>query len=262
MKKFYTDGIKTIKLSENDPIPKGFYPGRTFKSNPWNKGLTADIDDRVRINAEHCHQTRRKTNNYHSWNKGLTKETNSSLKIVSEKLSVEKLGKKPWNKGIPVSQERKQKQSEAMKIVSALKTPEQKAIANEKSYQTKKSNNSFNISKPEETYYEELCSRYGRENILRQFKSDKYPFNCDFYIISEDLYIELNASWTHGPHPFDSTDPSDLKLKNLWEEKAKTSKYYRNALDVWTKRDVQKLQTLRNNKLNFHLIYRDSIISD
>ena len=39
-KHFYTNGIKTIKLSDDDPIPEGFYKGRTFKVNPWNKGLT------------------------------------------------------------------------------------------------------------------------------------------------------------------------------------------------------------------------------
>lgn len=32
--KFFTDGVKTIKLNPGDEIPDGFYLGRTFKSNP------------------------------------------------------------------------------------------------------------------------------------------------------------------------------------------------------------------------------------
>ena len=39
-------------------------------------------------------------------------------------------------------------------------------------------------SKAEDAIYEELCSIYGEENIIRQYKSDVYPFHCDFYILS------------------------------------------------------------------------------
>lgn len=45
-------------------------------------------------------------------------------------------------------------------------------------------------SKAEDAIYEELCSIYGKDNIIRQYKSNVYPFHCDFYIQSEDLYIE------------------------------------------------------------------------
>lgn len=37
MKKFYTDGVKTIKIDENQIPPEGFRLGRTFAVNPWNK---------------------------------------------------------------------------------------------------------------------------------------------------------------------------------------------------------------------------------
>ena len=37
-RKFYTDGVKTIRLRLTDAVPEGFWPGRTFHSNPWNKG--------------------------------------------------------------------------------------------------------------------------------------------------------------------------------------------------------------------------------
>lgn len=56
-------------------------------------------------------------------------------------------------------------------------------------------------SKAEDTIYEELCCIYGEENIIRQYKSEVYPFHCDFYIQSDDLYIEYQGSWTHAVSP-------------------------------------------------------------
>ena len=32
-------------------------------------------------------------------------------------------------------------------------------------------------------------------------KYDRYPFACDFYISSLDLFIECNYHWTHGGKP-------------------------------------------------------------
>ena len=57
--------------------------------------------------------------------------------------------------------------------------------------QTLKRNNSYNISKSENEVFEFLKNKY--TDIIRQYRSDKYPFNCDFYIPSEDLYIEYQG---------------------------------------------------------------------
>ena len=76
-KKFYTDGVKTIKrdVDAGDIIPEGFTLGRTFNVNTWNKGLTAETDERVRANGEATRATRIANESYVPWNKGLTKET-------------------------------------------------------------------------------------------------------------------------------------------------------------------------------------------
>lgn len=111
-------------------------------------------------------------------------------------------------------------------------------------------------SKPEEELYLRLISQYGKEDIERQYyDKERYPYHCDFYIKSEDLFIELNAHWTHGPAPFDKDNEDHVKLLNLWKHKIKDSKFYENAIYVWTDLDVRKLNTLRANKLNFKLIY-------
>lgn len=53
-KHWYTNGIKTILISDLDLIPDGFYPGCLFNSSrpAWNRGLTSS-DERVKINSEH-----------------------------------------------------------------------------------------------------------------------------------------------------------------------------------------------------------------
>ena len=44
-------------------------------------------------------------------------------------------------------------------------------------------------------------------------------------------------------------------LLNKWKEKAKTSKFYSNAIVVWTKLDVQKRTIALKNNLKYYVIY-------
>ena len=112
---------------------------------------------------------------------------------------------------------------------------------------TKKKNNSFNISKTEEICFKILNEVF--PNIIRQYRSEKYPFNCDFYIPEKDLYIEFNGTWTHGKHPFDINNKNDIDLVEMW--KSKNTKFYQNAIETWTKRDVLKREAAKNNNVNF-----------
>lgn len=127
----------------------------------------------------------------------------------------------------------------------------------EKIYQTKKENNSFNASKPEDKYYDYLVHKYGEKNVFRQYSDDRYPFLCDFYIKSLDLFIELNFSWTHGYHPFDINNQEDLKLLDLWKKKAETSDFYKNAIETWTVRDVEKHKIAKDNNLRYVCYYNE-----
>lgn len=47
-----------------------------------------------------------------------------------------------------------------------------------------------NYSKDEDYFAAEL-NKLGIR-FETQYKSDKYPFDCDFYLIDSDIYIELN----------------------------------------------------------------------
>ena len=120
-----------------------------------------------------------------------------------------------------------------------------------KEYDTKKRNNSFNISKPEDETYDMLKLKFN--DVIRGYHSDLYPFNCDFYISSLDLYIECNYHWTHGIHPYDNTTKDDLLTLNKW--KLKETKFYENAIKTWTIRDVKKLKTFEDNNLNYKIFY-------
>lgn len=169
-----------------------------------------------------------------SWNKGVSPSASTR-----EKIRKSLLGNVPWNKGkkSPISKEKLE-------------------IAMTKSYITKKLNNSFNTSSTEETFYRQLLEENGDKTIYRNYKDkSRYPFYCDFYILEDDLFIELNAHWTHGGRPFDENDEECLQQLKEWKEKAKTSKFYENAIETWTVRDVKKLETAKKNKINYKIIY-------
>lgn len=152
------------------------------------------------------------------------------------------------------------------KLKKILNTPEvkqkmraaSKLIANnpdirQKQYDTKRKHNSFNSSKSEQYIKELLQSIFS--DIRCQHYSNVYPFLCDFYIPSLDLYIELNFHWTHGNRPFDENDESCIEQLNIWKEKAKTSKFYQNAIYTWTIRDIEKFKITKQNNLNYLVFY-------
>jgi len=70
-------------------------------------------------------------------------------------------------------------------------------------------------------------------------------------VLSLDLFIEVQGTWTHGNHPYDERCQEDFNKKTLWESCAKTSKYYANALEVWTNTDVMKRSKAKEEHLNF-----------
>ena len=119
----------------------------------------------------------------------------------------------------------------------------------------KKLNNSFNTSTGESIIYNYLCTIFDKSDIFREYSDNRYPFHCDFYIRSRDLFIELNLHWSHGGHLFNKNNKDDLQKLAKWEEKAHDSDYYKNAIETWTIRDVNKNNCAVSNKLNYLAIY-------
>ena len=119
----------------------------------------------------------------------------------------------------------------------------------EKSYQTKRKNNSFNKSNIEDEIYNILVTKF--ENVKRQYKSVEYPFMCDFYISELDLYIEFQGTWTHGGKPFDKINDLHKMQLNEWKEKSSKSEFYKNAIKVWTITDPLKRKIAKEHNLNW-----------
>ena len=115
-----------------------------------------------------------------------------------------------------------------------------------KVYTTKKKNNTFNTSKPEQQIKSLLEQKF--PDLQYQYKSEEYPFNCDFYIPSKQLYIEYQGTWSHGKKKYEGTE-DDLALVTKWT--AKDTKYYKQALYVWTELDPKKRQIAKDNNLNW-----------
>ena len=126
-----------------------------------------------------------------------------------------------------------------------------------KQFNTKTKNNSWNSSAPEDAYYEYLVSIYGADDIVRQYRDSRYPFYCDFYIKSEDKFIEYQGTWTHGGRPYDPDDVECEYQLNAWRIKAETSPFYKTAIKVWTETDPLKMKTAKKNNLNIEFIYQD-----
>ena len=130
-----------------------------------------------------------------------------------------------------------------------------------KAWQTKRRNGTFNTSKPEQTLYLLLCDVFGEKNVAKQYSDIRYPFHCDFYIKPLDLFIELNAHWTHGGHWFDENNSFDIDKLISWSSQSRNSQYYQSAIYIWTERDPMKLKCAVDNNLNY-LVFWDSDLTD
>ena len=294
MRKYYTNGLHEIRISLNDTIPEGYYPGRLnqFRSVGYfwiNNGAIektipngSEIPETFKIGrlprsseTIQKHREALKSKHQHHYNNGKYELIIPEGDIIPEGF---KLGRLPMTQeqrlkirkshiGLKHTDFTKQKISKnsnnnrakakqtclsryGVEHVGQVSEIRDKAVA------TKRKNNTFNTSKTENDIYKKLCEEFGKENVIRNFKDKlRYPYYCDFYIKSEDLFIELNAHWTHGPKAFDETDIECAKILADWQEKAKTSQFYQNAIQTWTVRDVEKLKIAKSNNLNYKVIY-------
>lgn len=125
----------------------------------------------------------------------------------------------------------------------------------QKAYNTKKKNHTFSSSKIEEKF--KLWLIDNNINFEFQYKSDKYPFKCDFYFPNKQLYLEIQGNWVHGFHPFDENNQTDIDTLNKWM--SKKSKYYKGAIETWTKSDPYKRLLAKQNNLNWIEIFTNDV---
>ena len=125
--------------------------------------------------------------------------------------------------------------------------------ARQKAIETKKKNGTLNTSRYEQDF--ELFLTSLNIKFKKEYSCERYPYFCDFYLVDEDCFIELNIHWTHGGHLFTNTNKDDIIILEEWKEKARSSNYYKVAIDVWTLRDVEKHECAKQNNLNYVVLW-------
>lgn len=134
-----------------------------------------------------------------------------------------------------------------------------KPESQDKRFESLKKNHSLQHPKSEENIYKLLTQLYGIKSVKSQYKCDKYPWHCDFYVVPKDLFIEVQGYFTHGDHPFDINNIDDKVHLNTLKVKYKSyyDKYNKwpQSITIWAQKDVEKRNTAINNKLNFIEIF-------
>lgn len=143
--------------------------------------------------------------------------------------------------------------TQSQKLINKAQSKE----AKEKQYNTKKKNNTLNSSKIELESYDLLKQKY--PDVIHHYKdNNRYPFICDFYIPSLDLFIECQYGQFHHGRPYLGTeqDLKDIEIlkenaKRRCEETGKDKSRYDNELETWIIRDVNKRNIVKQNNLNY-----------
>lgn len=126
---------------------------------------------------------------------------------------------------------------------------------------SKIANGTTSTSSTEEMLYGQLCDVFGASDVVRQHKSSVYDWACDFYIKSRDMYIELNADFSHGGHWFDADDPEDCAVlaKAHMRIVENPGSRYAAVPKAWCNYDVRKRSDAKAAELNYVVFWDDSL---
>lgn len=112
------------------------------------------------------------------------------------------------------------------------------------------------------TVFKKLVEKYGFDDIFYEYGfhpyDERYPYNCDFYVKSLDLFIELNLYPSHGGGWYMDTHDDKLRLEHLKSSPKKMSK---ETIVTWAKRDIEKRKLAKKNNLNY-LVFWNNDLSD
>lgn len=163
---------------------------------------------------------------------------------------------------VAMTQRIKNKISNSTRNYMLGRTQEEKDKFYHKIREIKRERGTLSTSKPEEDFYNWLLTLFEESDIYRNYSNDsRYPFMCDFYIKSQDMFIELNLYWMHGFHWFDENNAKDVFKLNAWKEKAKQGhKQYKVAVKVWSYSDLTKHAVAEKNNLNYIVLWNNEDI--
>ena len=227
-----TNSLEKIKQKQRNTVLNKYHVSNVSKSPAIRKKIKKTILERYKVeNISQNEGIKKKKIATCLKNRGTSYPTQSSEVLVKVKKSFLE------HYGVPHY------------FQSDIRKEKSKLII-EKQLQTKIKNNSFNVSKPEIEIQSYLKKKF--PDVIYQYKDkERYPFLCDFYIPSKDLFIEYQGFCSHGGHPFDSANKEDLEKLEKLKSLASTNNIYRNMLIVWTVKDPAKRKIAKENKLNY-----------
>lgn len=127
---------------------------------------------------------------------------------------------------------------------------------------TKSFNNISTVLTFEILVFKKLVEKYGFNDVFYEYGlypyDKRYPFNCDFYIKSLDLFIELNIRSCHGGGWYLDSNDDKLRLSHLKESPKKSAE---KLISTWSEKDVEKRRFSKKNNLNY-LVFWKSDLSD
>lgn len=119
----------------------------------------------------------------------------------------------------------------------------------QKAINTRTTNKTGIKSKAENKFFNDLVLVFGVDDVIHEYTdSEQYPFQCDFYIKSKNLFIEYQGHFTHGYEPYNPENIDHEDYLNLMRDKNIDTK-------TWTVRDPKKLNYALTHNTNLLLIY-------
>ncbi|MBO5003727.1 MAG: hypothetical protein J6D03_00370 [Clostridia bacterium] len=241
------ESIKRIKLNIEEK-PKCTYCGSpTIFIGKQTKMFTKYCSNSCRAKDVSCHiwqQAQRKYNKEHygvEYNFQIQKCKDKREATLIRKYENSNSNKIPYTHIIFEIANKKLLEKYGCTFGEMMKQP----IFKQKRIDTLRKNGTFNTSKPEDKSYELLKELY--PDVIRQYKDNiRYPFACDFYIPSQDLFIECQYCWTHGKHPYDENNSEDVDKLNKWKER-----YGNHWWHTWAEYDLKKRNIAKSNNLNY-----------
>lgn len=102
------------------------------------------------------------------------------------------------------------------------------------------------------------------DNVISKYRDTRYQrdtgymYECDFYIPSEDLFIELNAHPSHHICPFNKNSDEHIALAEKYKN---SDKKWENVIyESWVHRDTEKMECAIKNRLNYIVLYPTNTI--
>ncbi|MEE0964904.1 MAG: hypothetical protein U0L73_12005 [Ruminococcus bromii] len=101
--------------------------------------------------------------------------------------------------------------------------------------------------------FQQLVEKFGFDDVYLQYGLNpydaRYPYNCDIYVKSLDIFIELNFYFVHGKHWFDANSAKDVDQVRKWRDTGSCKCL--KAIEIWTHNDVEKRAVAKQSGIKY-----------